>query len=596
MEGGKNKQTKTKKQQTQKHTKRASSSGMMTLGYDNGWGDIFENLTEADLESRAVGSTMPGSEQKTQRRKKPHIDGEEKQEEEAPHFSVDAQIDAYAKAGFGEETHIAEALRSVLTDLSPLYISGSMFAAQIDKMVAAWIPRLRSDWKQGSLIFPMPSDKNTEIKSNLWVFMLSMRSLQRQCISTSEWHAFRSRIWLSRSKGFDSWSFGDRDNTSAYGPKPRLSSLETTPTADAVTATPESPWRIMTVDDCVYSGFQMGNLLQSTLRAARAENQHVDEVYVCPPFSTMTGLNRLVHKTTDRIPVTVSVGRLISYDQNERDLQRDLFRKDIAFCVRAKSKRAGRPWVVTTLYQVLRIVARYELYDVTKTDTYHDYEDDSNLNVFYKKPFAMRVHPTAIASVVFEHKVADAFSIPTESFVLGSTLRHVLEMACIESPCDLSGDNIEVAVAPWADVVSSIVEHADADTWSNRLLGICVRRSTVIDDRILKDLVVRVKEARIESMPMFCPMLRPFNACGDGLADLLKAASDGDYKKMLLANETTWTSDIDKDPKHAAKCLFPPYKTKMQTAIKAIADRGKGLRFVDVMGLSQAKKKGPRDP
>jgi hypothetical protein len=185
----------------------------------------------------------------------------------------------------------------------------------------------------------------------------------------------------------------------------------------------------------------------------------------------------------------------------------------------------------------------------------------------------LNLHVTVVghAAVVFQHKLADAVSIPTTWFLLGPTLRVFFDTICPYMLC--GGEKIWVSIVPW----SSFVNALDFDPLKNpgkrmipnygrpQMLTSCMCTSEVMSTS-------KGKFLDIGKIAAFEPLMSPQHACGEQFGRLMKEATVGSWTAIYDAYLSMYFNDVDATKR---SCIFPPYKTKYLTRLKKLNDEKK---------------------
>lgn len=508
---------------------------MQSVGYgDGGWGDLYEALSDEDLTSYAL-YVEQGSKDKN------------KNKHEVPHLSIEPQLKAYAK--FGDI--VCESLKGLMTEMNPHVISAEEFKARVDELSSHLLHRYGRNPSDTDLVFVMERG----IKSNLWMFMLIVRSMEKTT-TKAEWRNLMARIYVATT------SKRMRTRTSDVVPPPTKKQRRSV---------------YIFTDDCVYSGLQLRNIAKRALLTLVNEasmNKTIEnieqEVHVCPPFSTAHGLS-LVLQGESRIPgVVVSswVSRMIGHDAHQ--MARTLFEMDTAICVRTKNHM-----IVKSLFAILGVVS-YDIMNDDRHDVLH--------TVFSSGKLVVNAHVTGSA-VLFQHKVADEVSIPTRWFLLGPTLRARLEKSCISAGCDVSHMRYDIGVCGLSDIYKGVSKMQsddyrllESDDWLNSQVG---ENLVVSEDKlmpILRNKGKVFKGVRLDEMPTFAPLIDPISACGRVFSETHDLARDGDPVHMQRVEDQMYDD---------AQCIESRYKKVLKDRLDALVAEKKAGNLADCIMLTR---------
>jgi len=358
------------------------------------------------------------------------------------------------------------------------------------------------------------------------------------------------------------------------------------------------------------------------------------EIHVCPLFSTAKGLERVLSSAqrgaTDAtrdagkdegkgeneavrdIVVSSWTSRIVGYDPTE--MIHDLFSLDLAFCIQTRSH-----FVITSLFQTLGILD-YRM----STKKPHCF-CDMNHTVFDGKNLVVHAEEHGGSAVVFQHKVADAVSIPTDWFLLGPTLRTEIEKRCLLAFCDVSESIYDIGVCPMSNMVRFVdgmrripsaartnderqrhangtdgrkqkKESFDSDpyrfVWSDgymsprsgdKLVVAKERLAPLFDQNTGRHKMYR--GVHLRKMPVYAPLVEPISACGSDFARKHVASRLGDPFHMSDTEAMVGMSDTKGSP--GARCVHPPYKHVLGKHLDTLVHhQGKAHLLADILSLS----------
>jgi hypothetical protein len=437
-------------------------------------------------------------------------------------------------------------LSDAIATMQPTIIKAREFEQELKK-VAADIWRLPDD---AQLVFVTANS----VKSNLWVFLQIMREGERTATSPDEWVRRRNRVLLCVEGS------AKRNGNGALA-KSKL---------------------LVLVDDCSYSGSQLG-MMGSNL----AQELGIKQVLLCPVFATAQAISAL----KDQLPadvrhVSAHVPRVIGFNPDKA--ARKLFKSDLAICTRM-SPRA--PWVVTSLLQSLGVVA-YGIKVSSGTHPSHFYMPIKDK--VWAGGRVMVIARANSSAVVFDHKVADMVSIPTTWFVLGPTVRHVMQVA---NPLLSSKSALQVMLLRWKEVLRCMDASPRNKHWEiDNEHGFIV-----VDADVLQAQQPRKLETiRLDQMPRFAPLLMPPNACG---AHMQRALESGDWWDAKQAEVMSWlmkgADDEDEatsDSHPTASCIDVAYKRKLRDRIRQLAQAGRCGVLAGAMGIVKSSSSPDQSP
>ena len=497
----------------------------------DGWLPLFDALSDADMQANALSSGAK--------------------------IDLGPHVDAYKSAGF-EVKPIAKALAEFDKIMRPQIVSSAEYEAAIKAVAGSLLALALS--LQGSMLFPM---ENHGIKSNLWVFMSVLREMRCAVKGGARaWRALAERIFIVVERR-------SPDQPSASLPK--------------------GPVRLIFCDDCVYSGWHMGDIV-GQFCDMEFNGKKTEHPVICPAYATVFGLTvcleGLAASQTALEPMLL-VPRTIAYPKNA---VRRLYKQDVAFCFqyhggdvnKNKSKPPPRGWIVMTLFQIMGImehrivtVAEHEAY--SKYDDWAEYNDSDGQK---ERLDHIVVSSTSIgkAAVVFAHKVADTVSVPTVAFLLGPTLQRALSKLCPSMVCP--NEKIDVITLPWPKLVQAMDFDPTGRTsaqpfWDQQVTATRMRHLR-LSDALIQSLGKAPIVVDMKDMKHYVPLLSPDKVCGVKFSDARSLAEQGDWTAFSSAEGVTYEGT----------CIRSPYKAKLRKKIdELVATKGSCTTLARALNL-----------
>lgn len=195
------------------------------------------------------------------------------------------------------------------------------------------------------------------------------------------------------------------------------------------------------------------------------------------------------------------------------------------------------------------------------------------------------------AAVVFSHKVADTVSVPTRWFTLGATLRRAVDSVCPSMMCLRKNQmKVRVAIVKMRAVMEAL--DYDPDKPENK------RRRWAFDHQWMKPSTIVCSDLAltpcftsassdsnprvidVSSMPVFCPLLQPVNACGQAFHTAHTDADGGGWWEMHHTENMTVNNGED-----SARCITPQYKVKLHRRLQSLLSVGKATRLCRALGV-----------
>ena len=469
----------------------------------DGWRPLFDSITKDDLACQALSRSS--------------------------RFSIDGQRNVYKSILNKDEGRIDAALLGLMKCLHPRFVGKEEFERALRSIPAKLLGLPHSC---NSIVFALEVDVLNEIpsiKSNLWVFLRIMKMIEKMLGKHGKhgkhgkvaFEEFASRTWVMAMPV-------DDDDVKIILPPLK------------------GPTCLVVADDCVYSGKQIGEALNRFHKNGFV----VSEAIVCPAFATMQGLKNIIDRNPE-MPLMLMVPNIIGYAAS---VAVKLAQMDVVICISPK-KRNGS-WIVTTLFQILGIVRHFFEQGNEPTGGKHS---DNVMMTIQGKCFSCMSTMMSVAAVAFSHKLADSFSVPTDLFLFGLTLRALIEDAC---PGLKKVSLVLTDIQTFLDAFNGNVK---PEFNISQLTG-CYYRCT--DKMLGKILTHEQHDVDIASMPVFAPLLYPMDACGKKL----RAARDmvnlnlGDLKTSFedaLSNKTD------------CRCAVPAYKHKIKACLNKLNAKGK---------------------
>ena len=549
---------------------------MTLLPFAGGWDDLFLATNKQMLRSPALPDSAT--------------------------FDIAPHLSAYAAAGI-ESPVLAGAMASLAQLTNPRIISTQEFEDALDVCAAQLYGSLaavrvvarkkkKNTKKQQERVVFLVSEG---VKSNLWVFLMLMHSIALNY--ADGWAVLRSRIFLGLG-GYRGAGIAVTQRNEGLG-------------MDALTT-------LVITDDCSYSGLQLGMI-------SRWANTVLcpHRVIVCPVYATLASVERISQSlaTTTALPthtaplsLTLCVPQTIG---NSKTLGNSLGEADVAMCVRmhgSKPSKTSAPWMVFSLFSLLGVV-QHSIVVASEKQKNCDRDSDSDTDTnderwFRGDTLRVRARPVGRAAVVFQHKVADTVSVPTEWFTLGPTLRRGVEaMNPLMDAASLS--RTEVAILPMAELMTRIDYNPRAKEnrisgrrWSevNSYDSTSVSESCILvcDAEIItpaaaaKSKKQKVANVDIAKLAAFVPLLRPKTACGTEFSEAQRTGS-GNWWSAQEAHKMMWnlSSGVggEDDSAPMSPCVNAPYKEKLASVIRRLVKRKKSVSLARALGVVTGAQK-----
>ena len=532
-------------------------SKLVLLPYVGGWEDVFLATSRQLLRS----PTIPDS----------------------AAFDIAPHLSAYAKAGM--TSPVLTTSMSLLAQLSsPRIVHTKEFDAALDECAAQLYTtlRLHSKKTRSRVVFLA----TTGVKSNLWVFLMLMHSIASN--NAVGWVALRDHIHLGVYTG------GGVDAGVGAGRGIHYTTLVAT-------------------DDCAYSGSQLGYIAMSGNEELRPSR-----VVICPVYATQAALKLISGRIQlgSQAITTMCVPRIIGHAHT---LPYSLGEADVAMCVRinpgpGRRGSRARPWMVFSMFTLLGVIS--QRISVVRKDQRSCWCDDMRMrdgysNWFNGKDVKVVSQITGHAAIVFQHKIADMVSVPTQWFMLGPTLRHGVEK--MNPILDSGGlSNTDVEFLPMRELMRridynplspenrkpgrrwSVVTMFDGQTEST-VSGACI---LMCDAKIVSpDTAAKKKQRKgqrpdLYKLPSFVPLLRPASACGTEFNETQRESS-GDWWSAQQAHAMMWnlkdgtaTKVKEDDELATSPCINAPYKAKLHRVIMGLVKHNKSLALAHTLGLT----------
>ena len=540
---------------------------MTLLPFAGGWDDLFLATNKQMLRSPALPDSAT--------------------------FDIAPHLSAYTAAGIGSPV-LAGALASLAQLTRPRIISTQEFEDALDVCAAqlygslaavraaATHKKKKKKQEQQRVVFLVSSG----VKSNLWVFLMLMHSLASNY--ADGWAVLRSHVFLGLG-GYRGTGIAVTQRREGLG-------------MDALTT-------LVITDDCAYSGSQLG-MMASWANTVLCPHR----VIVCPVYATLVAVERIsqsfqtqthTNNTAPPLSLTLCIPQTIG---NSTTLANSLGNADVAMCVRMHGSKTSKtsktsvdPWLVFSLFSLLGVV-RHSI--VVASDKQKDCYCDTNTVWFRGDTLRVSAEPTGRAAVVFQHKVADMVSVPTQWFTLGPTLRRGVEsMNPLMDSASLS--RTEVAILPMAELMTRIDYNPRVK--GNRIPGrrwsvVSVFDSTVSESCILvcdaeiitPKNVVKPKVANVDiaKLPAFVPLLRPETACGTEFSEAQRTGS-GNWWSAQDAHKMMWNLPSglggEDDSAPMSPCINAPYKEKLASVIRRLVKQKKSVALARALGVTDAQ-------
>eukprot|EP00798_Chlamydomonas_sp_ICE-L_P010920 gene10920-17038_t len=504
----------------------------------------------------------------------------------APHLS------AYTAAGI-ESPVLAGAMASLVRLTRPRIISTQEFEDALDVCAAQLYGSLAAE----RVVFLVSSG----VKSNLWVFLMLMHSIASNY--ADGWAVLRSHIFLGLKGYFSGTGIAVTQRQECLG-------------TDALTT-------LVITNDCSYSGWQLAGMASGANTVLCPHR-----VIVCPVYATLDAVENIsqsfqTHTTNTAPPLslTLCVPQTIG---NSKNLANSLGYDDVAMCVRMHGSKTSDPWLVFSLFSLLGVV-RHSIVVASEKEK-NCYVD---MDTMWFKGDTLRVRAYAIgsAAVVFQHKVADMVSVPTQWFTLGPTLRRGVEsMNPLMDSASLS--RTEVAILPMAELMTRIDYNPRAKgnriagrRWSvvNVYDGIGMSQSCILvcDASIItpaaataggaaaKPKVAKPKDAKpkvakpkvanvvgIAKLPAFVPLLRPDTACGTEFSETQRTGSGNWWSAKEAHNMMSGMMSgigVEDDSAPMSPCINAPYKENLASVIRLLVKQKKSVALARALGVTDAQ-------
>ena len=407
------------------------------------------------------------------------------------HVTADAQINAYLKLS-PKLQQVADALTSMLEALQPTIIGKTEFVEACRESAAVIAYAMHSSLD--TFVVPVPQG----FKSNLWVFLIVAKELEKM---------------------YGNWK-RDRDRLLLYVMDRRQVHFD-------------KPIHLLMIDDCVYSGEQMGRFGEQCTRRL-----NVSAVTLLPMFATLDGLTSVRQQMRRRMSVHVA-GNIIDYPDGALAT---LKKSDVAICV-----GTGQRWIVMSLFAVLHIMK---------------YSHDG------KK---LKGKLSGTTATVFRHKLADALSVPTDALLVGPTLRDYLTQQCAFAPCDFEAP-VQIVTMKFKDWMGAFNRVSEENlNWLAVGFG-----AFSCSDAFMKAITSIVDDTHdagkcvLSKMPMYAPLLQPADTCGKQVAAALKVGNDrdGDVWNQLEVDEMIYGK---------ARCIMAPYKAVLRRLVGTTGELAQAL-------------------
>lgn len=537
---------------------------------EGGWGDLFEVLAPAALRSVSL---KPSSK-----------------------LDVIAHVQAYRKAGLDDRA-LSDALHSFMRITSPRVVTEAEFAGAVEECAACLLQHVSQPARHFAFLI------SGGVKSNLWIFLRLMHAL-RGSLDAVAWKSVRQRIWL-------------------YAPDVQPQEVAHSSKKRDVFA---RPLTLVITDDCAYSGAQLSYLTNIVLHETP-----LDRLILCPIYATPQAVRRLTSLVIEgpntalgKPAVGVTVPRIVGYTPKTST---ELAEADVALCIRPADARADAPWTVVSLLEVLGIVK----YDAQKCPCAQTCYCSANIRErdawFTGSTLLVDARCVGTAAVVFEHKVADLVSIPTNWLLLGCTLRRLLtSMSLVQT----MGSKVHVGVVPLRTLLLALdfdPEASDAqqgrrwafsDLFSSNEFN-QVRTIFLCDDALVAPLFAKTNGASVRDatqrtpssssktrrmnkkaastkgvstlsvgeLPHFVPLLTPADACDAKMAAVQRAAAEGDWWAAEQAYKMQWAlSDTTNMHQNTIRCVDAPYKATLRATIAALLVQGKAKQLASITGVA----------
>ncbi len=521
---------------------------IVTLPHDGGWDELLRRAPKAVLEA-AFGAIAPGARMDIE----PHIaayraagmvwgDGPAKKKTSSS--QPKPALGARPNKASGGPVHTA--LRAAMDELQPRIIPWKDVLQALRRLARELRASFADDRRHSILFCTFPG-----AKSNLWVFLMLMHEMRDAC--PNEWKVLRSRVWLA----VHSQVSLAMHHTKRPGARKDFSKL------------PPQPRHVLLCDDCVYSGEQMGRF-QNDLEALRP-----DRVTYAPVYTTVPGMQSAIQAFSQKLvtPVDVRVtGGVLGYSEHTTH---DVGTNDCALCMRTS---AG--WLVLSLFHIMGLARQQFQTSTSSTRFPHD-------NVWFEGArLSAKCSLRGCMATAFQHKLADGVSLPWDWLANGPTLRAYMVKACLAAPCDLA-QGVDILVAPLQDVLAGIDAKLEAEPdgtsarWPlhpkpNEWRALhndgsltCAERLLDVKSLLASSRTARlVRGVRIDTMPMFAPLLQPADACGKPRAEALGRAdaSSGAY----------WEKNEVEAASVKSRCVKSPYKEVLERVLSELATEPEG--------------------
>lgn len=496
------------------------------LGYEDGWGELYDAVTKSDMTSPALSARAT--------------------------ISIAPHLKAYEDIGLVKETPIKQSLEALLRLMAPRVISDTEFKKGLRTVASSLLPTLTST-TQGSTVFAMESDG---VKSNLWVFLLIMQHI-RSVSSLSTWRSIIKKVWVVLPSRYSS---GDTTTT----PNPK--------------GEPPRPLTLVLADDCAYSGQQMG-MMSSRMTS---EKGVFDSVVMCPVFATMLAIENVSRMLPD---VSIAIPHVIGYKDN---IARKVAVEDIALCMQGVDA-AGSGWIIMSMFEIMGVLKHYiQTSKCQCFEPCQDH--GTSCQWYSGEVISASATVVGAAAVVFAHKVADTVSVPTRWFTLGPTLRRAVDLVCPSMMCKKNGKvMVRIATVKLRDVLAAFDYDPEkpvnkdkrwtfTQNWNKPFIINC---SDVALTPVLKTSTHTPIVIDVAKMPVFSPLLQPVDVCGPAFGAAKKFADSGDWWGIDHAEEM-----MRNNLKHSARCITPQYKSKLRKRLQTLMAVGKATRLCKAIGVT----------
>lgn len=287
-----------------------------------------------------------------------------------------------------------------------------------------------------------------------------------------------------------------------------------------------TPSRLVIADDCAYSGDQLTKLMDKIIKLSPVA---FTSISVCTPYATISAIDNL----TTRHDVSLVVPHTIGYTHTSSE---ELLENNLMVCVKGVGN-ADSEWIGFSLYEVMGL-ARHKM---------------SN------DPITISSKLIGGASVVFAHKLADEISIPNRWFTLGPTIRFMIEKLCPSVLCRVRGkQEVMISFLPMTDFIKTV---------ERGVVHFEVKNSVNVAH--FSDLKEQGTLVDVSKLPLYLPLLQPFDACGVKFGAHVANLNKGVYSEYH--EKTT--------------CELAKYKHKLTTRLKQLLVVGKSSVLCSVLNI-----------